>query len=566
MGERDLSGTLPGPERDGDGDGDLLTTVLGDYTVAWPEVTFGVAPFHCIMFIMANKSNTCAWLKILGIEGNSVAKESVERSEFSAGSTACAGTWCDGPVSILRNSSSHARWYICAGWSWSVRTASARLGWDGPASSAGTVSNAGTGRVHSSNHAGSALPAGPGRVGSSIRAGMASTAGLAICARPSSTGSGLDALWDTVSIRFSSLSLLIVVLEAPCLDDGGMPVNPLNHTHRPWLMTVVLIPVDPSNHHSWKSGALTMVGIPVVLLNHTNFFGMWLPRWSRLSRRIMMARHGKSRWTIRWTPLPVCQLVPAHTWSWAGTITATSLSGMPRRTWKGEQLRTEHRWNSHLWLSACRTWTCVESTRQTCDSSRSAHTKHPLVHESRCCHPLKIPASSLLPNPPSSSVSACMLFHVPPSSPNPCLANFKWSLPGTLMSAFVETALLTFFLVVTASSEMRALWKFRGRFLRRRTVVAWFCHLVTRKLRRHQTRNKVRISPKFAVVKTPNTWDQLTRTSSATSCFFPAYVKLLPGMATGSVSGAYNCPLAMRELKWQADGRLQGLRSYSCTL
>ena len=130
----------------------------------------------------------------------------------------------------------------------------------------------------------------------------------------------------------------------------------------------------------------------------------------------------------------------------------------------------------------------------------------------------------------------------------------------------LETALLTFFMVVTASSEMQALWKFRGLFLRRRTVVVWFCHLVTRKLRRHQTRNKVPISPKFAAVKTPNTWDQLTRTSSATSCFFPAYIKLLPGMATGSVSGAYNCPLAMRELKWQADGRLQGLRRYSCTL
>ena len=54
-------------------------------------------------------------------------------------------------------------------------------------------------------------------------------------------------------------------------------------------------------------------------------------------------------------------------------------------------------------------------------------------------------------------------------------------------------------------------------------VVTWFHHLATRNYCSSKHRIKF-VFHQNLVPKTPNTWDQLTRTSSATSCFFPAYV------------------------------------------
>ena len=118
---------------------------------------------------------------------------------------------------------------------------------------------------------------------------------------------------------------------------------------------------------------------------------------------------------------------------------------------------------------------------------------------------------------PLQFLLACFFMCVPVLQ-NACLANFTWSLPGTLMSAFVEMALLTFFMVVDTSSEMRAL---RRRSLRRRTVVMCILQLGNYGGTKHGIEF---VLHQNSVPKMPNTSDRLTRTSSATSCFFPAYV------------------------------------------
>ena len=147
---------------------------------------------------------------------------------------------------------------------------------------------------------------------------------------------------------------------------------------------------------------------------------------------------------------------------------------------------------------------------------------------------------------------------------NPRLANFTWSFPGTRMQAIIEAALLTLLMVVAASTKMRALGKFGRRFLRRRTVVTWFRHIDLRKLRPHQTRNKVCISPKFSAENAK----YLGPTDKNVFSHFlvlSCVRRLLPGMATGSVCGMYYCPRARRESKWQADGS-RGRHRCGCAL
>ena len=100
--ERDLSGVLSRSSHAGGGDGDFLTTVLGDDTVAGLAVTSCGSPLCWTKFTTAMKSKSCAWLMTLGIDGNNVTTESSETSGFPAGRCCVNGISCNGGWSCLK--------------------------------------------------------------------------------------------------------------------------------------------------------------------------------------------------------------------------------------------------------------------------------------------------------------------------------------------------------------------------------------------------------------------------------------------------------------------------------
>ena len=237
--------------RDGSGDGDFLTTVLGVKTVAGPAGTSRVSPFCCARFMIAMKSMSCIWLKNLGMDGKIVAHESADTSGLSAGHWCVTGIWSKGGWSCMNVKRDKETL-------WDTSTESSC---DGRAIPAGPALNAGSCRAGSSTRDGPALSAVPGRqgcsthvisgspaesavcAGSAVSGGPAVSAGLAGCAgsatsagpstRDVTCAGGTDSVdfWDTYTVRFSPLldDLDWCVVDAPRMGvdgDTGISVEP----------------------------------------------------------------------------------------------------------------------------------------------------------------------------------------------------------------------------------------------------------------------------------------------------------------------------------------------------